>query len=155
MLADFSTPAQIFDAYDKSQLSFYQRIDLLSDPELSAVKKTEQREILLGFSYPIERIKDDSARLLQRLYDNSSLSIITAEQRKQVRQINNRANLIYAYFKSGKEAFAVKCIKTRLLPSYFEFEPEEESQFIEQYRLDVDIPCFAKQEHENKASDKW
>lgn len=142
------TAENLYDSWydgDKSKLSFYQRIDLLSDPELSAVKKTEQREILLGFSYPIEKIKDDSAKLLQRLYDNSSLSIITAEQRKQVRQINNRANLIYTYFKSGKEVFAVKCIKTRLLPFYFEFEPEEESQFTEEFRLDVDIPCFAKQ----------
>lgn len=120
---------------DNLKLSFYQRVDYLLDLNSKKPDVVDRGDIFSLFQFSIEHIRDDSAKLLHRLYNNTSLSSITDAQRKQVRQINNRADLIYKLFAKGQGAFAVKCIISRLLPIYFDLEPDEKTQFVEEYYL--------------------
>ena len=61
------TAENLYDCYsdgNQSNLSFYQRIDFLVDPNLYSSKQFNPKETLLGFSYAIDRIRIESTRLL-------------------------------------------------------------------------------------------
>lgn len=125
---------------DHSRHTFDKWLELALDMEFKADKLTDEdmRYVVWEIQYQVSKIQKASAVLQERLMQHVSLSIVTEEDRRNVRRITTISSFIEGQLEKGKYKSAIKNIEQRLIPYYLEINPKATADFREEYQADED-----------------